>query len=261
MNIEQQLVLLGLKDKEARAYTALLKLYEANPQEIAKEARLERTGIYRVLDGLCESGLIERTIKGKRSSYVAKSPEAIGKLLASREEVFAGLLPLLNAFRGSKGEKTVVKYYEKKEDIKRAYNESLNAREKLRRDFVLSWTIYDVLGIQCLQRGLDVRVKNKVQVRSIRRYPEPENIKKNWQISSLEKEKVMREIRYIEGDIKFKPVVLIYDHVVQIYSTPKEGAVLVIENPDLAEAMKTLFDFTWSIAKPKSAIEKKAKKK
>jgi len=77
------LTTLGLTKSEARAYLAVVKLGPSRTTEIAREASLQRTEIYRLMSRLVSMGLVEETLD-KPLRYRASNPEINIPSLADR---------------------------------------------------------------------------------------------------------------------------------------------------------------------------------
>jgi HTH-type transcriptional regulator, sugar sensing transcriptional regulator len=249
MDIIKEFKVLGLKPKLAAAYLAILKLQQANANQIAQEAKIERTNIYNVLEELGEMGLISKSLQGKRLSYIAESPVKFKQLLVKQESVLEQLLPVLEALQGNKQVRPKIKLYENKEGIRKVLSDSLNSQEKLRRDFAAVDTLVDFLGLRFINNQIKERVKRGIHVRSLRCVPAGKRVsEKDWFLKQGNKE-LLREVRYLDKSIQLNPTIFIYDHVVAIISSQKESFALVIESQDLSQAMKVLFDIAWATAK------------
>ncbi|MFH0969708.1 MAG: helix-turn-helix domain-containing protein [Patescibacteria group bacterium] len=249
MEILEQLNQLGLKGNEASAYLALLRLQKANPHQIAKEANIERTTVYKILEELAEKGLIAKSAEGKRLNYVAESPISIKHFIHKQESLIDCILPTLFAFSGSKKIRPVIKFYENIEGIKKALMDSLNCQEKLRRDFASVQDLVNFLGLRVITNQINERVKRGIYVRSLRCVSKNKNLsEKDWFLKK-ENQDILREVRYLDKLIQIKPTVMIYDHIVTMISTEKESFALVIESPELSGALKVLFDIAWENSK------------
>lgn len=249
MNIINQLSELGLNEKSAIAYTALLKLQEASAHQIANEAKLERTTIYKILDDLVTSGLAEKSIKGKRILFLAKPPIQLKFLLAKQENILGQLLPILTAMQGKKTSKPVVKFYEDTDSIRQSLTDTLDCQEKLRRDFASVENIVDFLGQRFIDHQIEERVKRGIKVRSLRCTSAEKDIaQKDWYLRKENKE-ILREVRYLPQKWSFEPVIFIHDNTVTVVSSKKECYALVIESCELSQALKILFDIAWMQAK------------
>jgi sugar-specific transcriptional regulator TrmB len=87
MSASQTLKKLGLNDKEARVYLALLKQGKTKPSALAKITKLNRATLYNVAKGLVSRGIIAEDLSGKVLHFVALRPENLHKTLdqAKRE--------------------------------------------------------------------------------------------------------------------------------------------------------------------------------
>lgn len=73
----ENLIQLGLSDKEARLYLLLLGVGPSQVSSLAKRALMKRVTVYSVLDSLCLRGLVtyEEATVGRR--YIAYDPECL----------------------------------------------------------------------------------------------------------------------------------------------------------------------------------------
>ncbi len=115
---------IGLTDKQAMVYSALLELGEAQMTDIAKHSVLKRPTVYLVIDELDKLGLVSNVAKGKRKIYSAVHPKRISELLESRKNQFQDLLPSMIAKYGSIQGKPKVQMLEGIEGVRQAYREA-----------------------------------------------------------------------------------------------------------------------------------------
>lgn len=112
---------LGLSEKEAKVYLALLQLGPSTPYQIAKKAELKRPTAYMIAEELVEKGLIVHIPGEEKRKYIAKSPDVFieeheEKLKAAKE-----ILPELRSFQKGTTEKPSILYFEGAEGIRQAY--------------------------------------------------------------------------------------------------------------------------------------------
>jgi sugar-specific transcriptional regulator TrmB len=117
---------LGLKDAEARVYTALLQSGPTSIRKVAAGADINRGTTYEALKSLTAHGLVAHTRKGERIQYRAENPERIYDLIADRrarltqlETEAHSLVPRLLALgrHGHTGDGPIVRFYEDDEGI------------------------------------------------------------------------------------------------------------------------------------------------
>ncbi len=250
MDIAEQLTGLGLSRKAAATYLALLKLGAATAQQIAREAKMERTAAYRILDELSAQNLVSRGIKGKRSTYYIESPQQLQQLIERKLSAAHELIPLLVALQGEQSPKPVLRYYDNFNGVKLVLTNSLTAKEKLRRDFASIEHILDHLGKRFINRQIEERAKRGIRVRSLRSATDKKkDIRSGWFLKGTN-EGLLREVRYLSQDIPFCSAIFIYDNVVSVISSKREAFALEIQSEELSQALKALFDSAWSTAHP-----------
>lgn len=89
-NLAKKLEAVGLTEKQAKVYVAALFLGPASVQRIAEQAEVNRATTYVILDELAAMGLVSTSVEGKKTVFVAESPEAIERYLNSIEKEIAG---------------------------------------------------------------------------------------------------------------------------------------------------------------------------
>ncbi len=77
---------IGLSDKEARIYLAMLELGPATVLEIAAKAGVNRPTAYLQIEALKSAGLVGVQSKGKKQLFMAESPRQFEDLLALEEK-------------------------------------------------------------------------------------------------------------------------------------------------------------------------------
>ncbi len=112
---------LGLSDKEARVYLALLQLGPATPYRIAKKSRLKRPTAYVIAEELVEKGLIVHVPGEEPKRYIARTPESFLESSEQKIQNVRKILPELKSLQGGTSEKPSVLYYEGVEGLRQAY--------------------------------------------------------------------------------------------------------------------------------------------
>lgn len=122
-----ELVNLGLSEKEAIVYLALLELSPAAVQDVAMKAGVNRTTTYLLVDALMRRGIVSTTTHGKKQLFVAEPPERLltvlrlqRRELEEKERELLAAIPLLNALHNSRKEKPQIRYFEGAEGLQTA---------------------------------------------------------------------------------------------------------------------------------------------
>lgn len=95
--LEHDLTQIGLDEKEAKVYLAVLELGPSPVQNIAQRSGIPRATTYLVLDELKRKGLVTTFEKGKKTLFAAESPENLTYLLAEKSEAIRDQERLLKA--------------------------------------------------------------------------------------------------------------------------------------------------------------------
>jgi sugar-specific transcriptional regulator TrmB len=246
MDIYQQLEELGLKKKPAAAYLALLRLQKANAHQIAKEAGIERTTIYNIMEELVEKQLATKSLNGTRLTYLAESPTRFQHLILKQSGILKELLPVLETMVTKGDFKPIIKYYETRNGIGKALMDSLkDSREKLCRDLASVRRVVELMGDPFINRYIAERVKQGIKLRSLRPAALRNQKIDNWYARDENKD-VLREVRYLNADIHIDVFIKIYDDTLLLISSKKEMFAVMIRSPELAQALKALYDIAWA---------------
>ena len=119
---------LGLDDKEASIYLALLELGESSVARIADKAGVKRPTAYLVLDSLEKKGFANRVARKKKVFFVPEHPRKLEAEAQLRLKEIRDVVPQLESLLYQKGERPRVTVHEGKETLDRAYDESLLAK-------------------------------------------------------------------------------------------------------------------------------------
>lgn len=236
---------LGLSDKEAAVYVALLELGASSIKPIAARAGLRRTTLYYFIDHLVELGLVEKARVGGRNRYVARPPEEMLSLQERRLEALKDALPQFSSLYNTSTQKPRISYYEGVEQMKTVLWEETKCQNNI-------WAIWsgqevaDLFGQELLSDVDEARRQKGIQVQVVRIPDKDESF-----APFREQPGANRELRYAPEGTIFPLAFTLYDTgKVGIMSSKKEGFGILIESAELFAAMKTLFDAFWNLSQP-----------
>lgn len=112
---------IGLNEKEAKAYIALLSLGESTAHVIADRAGLKKPTTYVILDQLIEKGAVRQIPRAKKALYVAISPEELYAAANDRFNLAKETLPKLLATAEGKEAKSKTLFFDNLSAIKKAF--------------------------------------------------------------------------------------------------------------------------------------------
>jgi|CXWL01.1.fsa_nt_gi sugar-specific transcriptional regulator TrmB len=124
---------IGLSEKEALVYLALLQVDFGSIHDIAAKTKINRTTVYPVLESLQKKGLVSETQEGKKTLYQAAPPERIETLVERQRVVLEenasrlkDIIPQIKSLQRDPGERPIIKYFDGREGAISAYEEFYN---------------------------------------------------------------------------------------------------------------------------------------
>ncbi len=242
MEINEVLEKIGLNQKEASVYLALLELGTASVQSIAQKADLKRPTTYLILDELQAKGLVSVVPQSKKALFTAESPEHLISELSKRQEMLKRFLPDLLALHNAKKEKPKVQLFYGKEGIGKVYDTLFASPEV--------WffgTVSDVFEIfPEMPKELVAKVKaQKIKVREILGATQKDlaYFKTVPKTEYYQTRVVPPEMQFLTDNALFG------NHVVFFSFRPQIFAVMITSN-EVSQSLKTLYELAWQSSKP-----------
>ncbi|MDO8471530.1 MAG: helix-turn-helix domain-containing protein [bacterium] len=237
---------LGLSDKEAAVYIAILELGESTVNPIAQQSGIKRTSIYYFIDHLVELGLIEVAVIRNRKHFKARSPEYLSVLQQRRLQEVQDAMPQFMSLFNVSTNKPRISYFEGPEQVRQIMWEELRHKE-IRFIWPLKEVVEMIGGSNFMAKLIRQLREKQVHVKTLR-FPDQEVA---YEGSVNTPRETWREIRYVKPGITFPMAIGIYDQdTVAFISSKKEGYGILIESAELGAAMIYLFEMFWSQAKP-----------
>ncbi len=238
MALELELKKLGLSDKEAKVYLALLEIGEGPVQEIAHKAGVNRATTYVILDSLMKQGMVSTVEKGKKTHYAAENPEALSRLFRLREEEikakekeFASALPELQAIFNRAGSKPKVRFFEGREGIEAVRRDVVKSRPDELITFGAPDEVFAFLpsAASDAQRQLIAKVKVRTLYTS-RQGNKP----------------IGGEYRELPADrYSLSGEITVYGEKIAMVSYKEKPSGVIIESADLASSLRQIFSALW----------------
>lgn len=238
--LEKYLQEIGLNEKEAAIYLALLQVDAASVIDIAKKTGINRSTVYVVLEDLMKKGLVSETKSGKKIHYQAESPERLVAFVEGQRMVFEersrrlpDIIPQIKSVQRASGERPMVKYFEGREAALSAHLLFFNAEDKegvgyffFNRDLIEEiFSPNEMSAVQKTRTGKQIRAKSL--------YTSAKTTLPTNELS--ERIKIDGEKYPISCDIS------IYEDRVQIVAMGKSISTIFIHSKDVADTLKSLF--------------------
>lgn len=242
---EQYLQSIGLNQKEAKIYLALLEVESASVIEISKKTKINRTTVYTLLESLSKKGLVSETAVGKKTQYQAESPERLETFIERQKIEFEekakkakDVISQLKSIHRESGTRPTVRYFEGKEGIISA-NEELYSVEPDGSPVYLLYSRDNVDNIFTKKEQENFRnTRLKKNIKSKVLYTQKDGYKPSDKTGDR-----------IKIDGKKYPIhcdISIYVDTVRISIIgEKKLSAIYVQSPEFAETLKSLFNLTF----------------
>lgn len=251
MNFTESLKDLGLNEKEAKVYLALLQSGRATAYTIAARSGIKKATTYLVLGQLVEKGFVLNAPRAKKQQFVAVSPQKCIETAKEKIETLERELPELLALEKKQDEKVSVAYFEGIGGVKEAYNRLIKHMKKKpmqERQYVGFYAKTDNLDSDLeryfTQMSEDLFQKNGIKRKAITTYNEL-IAKKYLNPAALKKYNTESKALY-ESKYSSYVSIEIYDNFVQILSQRTLQTIL-IEDADIANTQRQIFEMMWDL--------------
>lgn len=245
---EKELQNLGLSEKESKIYLTSLELGAETAQNIAKKSGINRATTYVQIDSLKKKGLMSEFEKGKKTFYVAESPQRLSGLLnvfekeldLRRAEAGRILPALLDMFLGM-GERPKVRFFEGNEGIESIRQDFLKTKDDVIQGFInLDALMASAIG------DPDLNAKRRIEhkITSNLLYSRADG-----PLSNFSDPQKMRVAKYIPTN-KFSIAadITMYDNKVAIITYKENHIGVIIESKEIADTLRAIFYAIWNNA-------------
>lgn len=234
---------IGLSQKKADIYLALLELGEATVIEISKKTKIKRTTIYNLLPEMMTDGLIKTTVKNKKRIFFIEDPAQLKFDLESKLRTIEKTLPELKAMQNILPYKPKITFYEGLGGMRELYQDTLNTL--LPGDVILSFTglsdFYKLVPREFSEWYIKERVKKKIRIKIISPISEASG---EWKSNDI---KELREIKLVDNpDFKFNADTEIYGNKIALLSYKENFMGVIIESKEINQMQRMAFELMWS---------------
>ncbi|HFC76921.1 MAG TPA: TrmB family transcriptional regulator [Candidatus Moranbacteria bacterium] len=238
---------LGLSEKEAKIYLALLELGQASAYKIALRAGVKKPTTYVLLDDLMRKELVLKMPGNKTQMFIAKSPEEFFVIAQNKINSATDVLPEIMSVM-KKNNKVQTMYFEGLNGIRQAIFYDLDKYEN-----------QELVGFYAKVENMDKKLyditwewaeemkKRNIVVRGF--VPTHETLKDYRQADK----KFNREMRELSSDIYSSETSLeTMGNFVRIIDLTKEfPQAIIIENERTAKMIKQIFEMMWKLTDKK----------
>jgi HTH-type transcriptional regulator, sugar sensing transcriptional regulator len=251
MDISEVLNQVGLNEKEASVYLALLELGTATVHPIASKANIKRPTTYLILEDLQRKGMVSVIPREKKVMYTAESPEKLTTDLNKKQELLKRFMPNMMAVFNAKIDKPGVLLFEGKEAVRGVYEKILAAKEV---EFFS--TIRDIISVYPdYPKKLNSKAMScKVLVRELLTRSEADL---NYAKTMEHGQNFMQ--RFAPGQGEFLTDNCLYDGNVVFFSFQPYIFAVQIKSKGIYQSLRNLFEYAWQAAEPYEKVLEKEK--
>jgi sugar-specific transcriptional regulator TrmB len=240
----------GLSEKEANIYLALLQLGSATPNVLAQKTDVNRSTAYLTLASLQKRGLVSSVEARGKQCFVAEPPDRLAKLVdESVRRVEEGRMKILEAMPALSALFQVadsaprVRFFEGAEALQAAREEMWATRAPICEVYAAD---EETLRVSALKE--DERLKLTERMRGGRLLIA---VKPGVTLPKFHPEAF--EVRFLDyARCPFRGSLTLADKKVCIVTTHAEGMGVLIDNPELTTVFRALFESAWhSSIRPK----------
>lgn len=248
MVLEKYLQEIGLSDKEAAVYLALMQVDSASVLQLAKKTKINRTTIYFVIDSLSKKGLVSEVQMGKKVHYAAEAPERLETFIERQKTILEehsrrlkDVIPEIKATQREQGERPVVKYFEGKAGVISSLEEFYQSPETGGEVYFLypKDLLDHLFSKEEMEKYKQLRLKKKAFSKVLYTYSGGERPSD----STGERVKIDEKKYPLHCDIA------IYKDSVKINILGKKMSGIFIRSKDLAETLRSLFKLAFDSQK------------
>jgi len=235
---------IGLTDKEAKIYLALLETGTSVVSQIARNAKINRVTTYDILQKLKAKGLASSFTKARLKYFTAADPEIVASNFEQKSKTLSHSVPELKRLRGETAHPRV-QYFEGLDGIKTIYEDTLKSEtdilnfsnsEEIRK----YWPNYD-------KEYVTKRMKKDIHLKGIVTEDEAgKKVKAEDKIYNREMRLISKKQYPITNEIN------IYDEKVAIISFGETELIgMIIESKEIANSQRAIFQMCWDFASPR----------
>lgn len=248
---KRELEELGLAEKEAAVYLALLQAEQSSVIELSQKTAIKRPTVYVAIEALKKRGLATETQVGKKTYYRAEPPERLETFverqrltLDERAKRLKDLVPQLKSMQRESSARPIVTYYEGKEGIISSYEDFFEKED------TAEGTAYVIYPRDLLQELFTEEERKKYKAVRINRRITTKALYTS--ATEYPSDSTGERIRLNDQKHPILCDITIFKDKVKIHTLGKSIAGISITAKDVADTLRTIFELAFKEAKKES---------
>lgn len=242
--LEKYLQEIGLSDKEAAVYLALLATDNSSVVQLSEKTKIKRPTVYVVLESLAKKGLVSETTIGKKTHYQAEPPERLETfverqkvILDERSKRLKDIIPQIKSVQRESGERPVVQYFEGKEGI-------LSVNDSIYNGKTGGGVIYLIYSKDLLNEVFTKEETDKYREKRLKSGIKSK-VLYNYSKGERPSDAMGERIKVDEKKYPFACDISIYQDKVRISMLGGKLSGIFVRSKDLADTLRSLFDLAF----------------
>lgn len=231
----------GLSEKESQTYLALLPLGACTLQNIAQHLEFPRTTVYNSINYLLERGLVSKIIIGGVAHYRATDPKKLVAILDEKRKLVLAALPELAVLQMEEKFPSHAELYDGTRGLFTILSDIFAQKQQTYYFGSYSRSLQALKHLP--EHARTIRVERNIPAKIvIDPYDDP-----TFHAAAYKK---ITEMRVHNALKEFPCMVFIYGKKVAIYTVKGDLVGVIIENAQVAQAMRLVFEMYWKEGKP-----------
>ena len=245
----------GLSEKEAQIYIGALLRGGGTISELASAIDIERTGIYYHIDRLKSIGLLKQINRGKRRVFIPVDPVELKKAVENKQKQFQELFPKIEELFNRQNSKSIIEYYQGKDEIHDFYNRVYYYLSKLEQGSLVyilgasysavTANTKELLRFDPPEKQLDIII-NAILPKSQKSAKINGNIKDPYIVTRYNLPPA--QIKFVSDKYSYPGAVAIFDDKIVLYDY-KNMIYSITQNRNMAATWRVFFQFMWDSVK------------
>jgi sugar-specific transcriptional regulator TrmB len=240
---------IGLSEGETKVYLALLKLGETKTGELAKQAQVSSSKVYKILDRLEKKGIVGHVLRGEVKYFSPMNPKTIlnyieekEKNLEEKKKQINEIIPRFESLIKDSENKSNVAIYEGFKGVTNLFRNMLDELNRGEEYFVIGASYAPVKGIRdFFYKHHMRRFEKKIKLNMLANAQTRGNLEETTAKIS--------QIKFLPGYLSTNMQIVYYKNKAFIVIWTEEPTSFLINNKEAVNGFKSYFNAMWKIAK------------
>jgi HTH-type transcriptional regulator, sugar sensing transcriptional regulator len=227
---------LGLSDRGAKIYLALLEIGQATALEISEKIKVPKSTVHDTLKYLSGMGLATHYSRKNRIIFTPGNPDVLAERIEKTEKTFNRILPELKLLYVGDRKRPRVRFYETKEGIEAAITEMVAETKEIL--FISHLSSANTALPEFFPKAAQERIKHEIRARVLA------SGEVDIEKFKIRDQEMLRETRALDGKMSFKSDLWLWSGKAFFFETTGQS-VLSIEDENMVGLLISLFEMLW----------------